>query len=158
MIGPRIKQDLVFAVVGHTDNGMAGGKAAVLDAADIDPGIAHLGAKPFILGIGRSDMAHIAAGAGQRNRLVRTLAAKHPFVVARRQRLSRGRKMRDPIDQIDIDGTKVEDCHCRGQMMCIGPANCTSVEIRAILRPVQHFPAFCDGVTHPWQPSPAPAR
>ena len=67
MIGPRIEQDLVLAVVGHADNGMAGGEAAVLNAADIDPGIAHLGAKPFILGTGRPDMAHIAAGAGQRN-------------------------------------------------------------------------------------------
>ena len=31
-------------------------------AADIDPGIAHLGAKPSILGTGRPDVAHIAAG------------------------------------------------------------------------------------------------
>ena len=83
---------------------MAGGKAAVLDAGHPDSGTTHFSTKPFIFAVGRTDMAHIAAGTGQRDRLVGPLATKCALVVKRRQCLSRGREMWHRVDKVDIDG------------------------------------------------------
>ena len=73
---------------------------------------------------------------------VRALAAKHPFVIARRQSLTRRWKMRNPVDQVDIDGAKVEDRHRKRQMKRAGLANCATFEIRAIFCPTRTFLRF----------------
>ena len=107
------QQDLVLAIDRHRHDRMAGGKFAVLNGRQIHPGIAHFGTQPFIFGVGSTDMAHVGAGAGQGDRLVRPLAAKGPLMLKRCQCLARRRKMRHLVDQIDIDGAKVEDSHAK---------------------------------------------
>ena len=61
-------------------------------------------------------MADLGPGTGQRDRLVGALAAQHPFMVEGRHRLARCREMRHAVDEVDIDGTKVENRHVRRQM------------------------------------------
>ena len=111
VVRPGPEQDLVLAIDRHRHNGMAGGGAAGLDSADIHACRPHLVADPSILGMRGADMHHRAAGAGQRDRLVRSLAAKHALIIQRCQRFARCRKMRHAIDKVDIDGAEIENRH-----------------------------------------------
>ncbi|MPL61035.1 hypothetical protein SDC9_06602 [bioreactor metagenome] len=106
-----MEQDRILARRIHRDDRMARGALDFGDRRAIDPRLGQPRHHPQPVGPDRADVAHRGPGAGQRHRLVRALAAEPDGIGQRRQRLSRRRQMRQPVEMIGIDRAQGVDGH-----------------------------------------------
>jgi hypothetical protein len=118
----------VLAAGVDEDEGHPGRLVLDLEAAQVDAGLVEPGARqPSELVVpDASDEAHVGAEACRRNGLIRSLAARDPFELGVRHRLTRTRKALAEADEVEVD--RADDGDARRQPERLGRERAEVVE------------------------------